>query len=642
MEEDADLYGVDSGGSTHQDCIDVGRQGQGSRSHKARADSGKGPQVQTTSSAQVPSKGASESNHLVERGDGYGTRARQTGQGKSLSQLGLVDAEFADEWADSFPWDCRGADLDLEVEDTSPNEQVGSFAGEPPTSCVVKSYFGSSSSSSHKPSSGSQALLRGQAGSLNGTSSRHTYWEGGDAYTALYGAKVPAATETQHRSPGSAHVGEPSKICNDLEEGMKQQLQALDQQVKWYEREREQLKKLQAQAEQSERDVSREREKLWREVEAEKRALHAEFDSERAALRKERKRLGQGAERQRQLLSEDREMIEERRRLQDRSEQLEEELREKERRWQRTVDRLQRQISDLTRKNQELEEEVRRANQQAQQAQHGPTWQEPRRSASAASARGRRASVPAGTTPKTSARLQGTNSGAQEVVSTRFRQLSSAGITPSRASRTATKVQVVGSTDMLAGVRRVSSPALLASAEEPAVESNRRLKDLPAHSAFSRQGHYDDRARTAASMASDGTPPTEDIREVRKLDGRIERIFVDGRREVEFANGLRKVMWADGRTSVMFQNGDQKEIHPDGVIVYQYSATGAVQTTLPDGSELYHFTDGQFERHNPDGSKEIRFPNGTSKQIFVDGSEEVCFADGTVRRTPSAVKTASQ
>ena len=93
-------------------------------------------------------------------------------------------------------------------------------------------------------------------------------------------------------------------------------------------------------------------------------------------------------------------------------------------------------------------------------------------------------------------------------------------------------------------------------------------------------------------------------------------------------------MWPDGQTSVMFQNGDLKEIRSDGVVVYHYRATGAVQTTLTDGTELYQFSDGQTERHSLDGSKEIRFPNGTTKKIYSNGSEEVCFADGTIKTTP--------
>jgi len=104
--------------------------------------------------------------------------------------------------------------------------------------------------------------------------------------------------------------------------------------------------------------------------------------------------------------------------------------------------------------------------------------------------------------------------------------------------------------------------------------------------------------------------------------------------ELCFNKPLTEVMWPDGQTSVMFQNGDLKEIRSDGVVVYHYRATGAVQTTLTDGTELYQFSDGQTERHCLDGSKEIRFPNGTTKKIYSNGSEEVCFADGTIKTTP--------
>merc|ERR1712060_15412 len=85
---------------------------------------------------------------------------------------------------------------------------------------------------------------------------------------------------------------------------------------------------------------------------------------------------------------------------------------------------------------------------------------------------------------------------------------------------------------------------------------------------------------SGTSTASSPHAPTNEVQEIRNLDGRVERVYVDGRREVEFSNGLRKVMWPDGQTSVLFQNGDQKEIRPDGNVVYHYCATGAVQTTL--------------------------------------------------------------
>ena len=46
------------------------------------------------------------------------------------------------------------------------------------------------------------------------------------------------------------------------------------------------------------------------------------------------------------------------------------------------------------------------------------------------------------------------------------------------------------------------------------------------------------------SVPSSNASNDGELRETRKLDGRVERIFVDGRREVEFSNGLKKVILA--------------------------------------------------------------------------------------------------
>ncbi|CAJ1331526.1 unnamed protein product [Effrenium voratum] len=365
----------------------------------------------------------------------------------------------------------------------------------------------------------------------------------------------------------------------------KARLTALDEELKKYEKENETLKKLQASARNAERDIAREREKLWKEVEAERTALHAEFDVERAALRKERRRLAEAADRQRQQLKEEKEAQEERQRLQEKADQLEEEMKEKEKRWQRTVDRLQRQVTEFTKKNSELQEEVKRLNQQAAQAQQSSWLKEV-----AAAKRG------------LSANRKRSGSVGPAVTNT----------VSSGSSNAAGRMESVASA--------ASAPIGGASGTSGAPPPSTALRGT-------------ETARPRAASATPKVSATEEVRETRRLDGRVERIFGDGRREVEFSNGLKKVMWPDGQTSVMFQNGDLKEIREDGVVVYHYRATGAVQTTLTDGTELYQFNDGQTERHCLDGSKEIRFPNGTTKKIFDDGSEEVCFADGTMKRT---------
>jgi len=370
------------------------------------------------------------------------------------------------------------------------------------------------------------------------------------------------------------------------------------------------------------------------EVEVERNALRTEFDAERAALKRERRRLAQGAERQRQQLAEDREAAEERKKLRERNEQLEEEMKEKDKRWQRTVDRLQRQINDITRKNQELQEEVKRANQQAQQALLS---QEEHRRSSSASALGRRGRSSTGM-PKASVHTSSHTASVEETASWKT-------VHPGRSNLLSGHPHVPCSR---ADTTKLPLNSLLRSGNTTPRRADHKSDRHGKSPLLNERGRGDQEEdlRHNAS-ASDNTPGAdvpllrhEEVQDVRALDGRIERSFKDGHREVEFANGLRKVMWPDGHITVLFLNGDRKEIHPDEVVVYHYKATQAMQTTLPDGTELYQFVDGQFERHRPDGTKEIQFPNGTSKWIFTDGSEEVRFADGTVRQTPASTQPA--
>ena len=335
--------------------------------------------------------------------------------------------------------------------------------GEPPTSDIVRSYFHKAPNASTAPST-----------KRNG---RSAHWEGGNAFTTLYGRTSPSdgsLSGAVSREGRKSSKSEPEDQAEASE--AKARLQALDEELKKYEKENETLKKLQAHAKQAERDIAREREKLWKEVEAERTALHAEFDVERAALRKERKRLAEVAERQRQQLREEREAAEETKRLTDRAEQLEEEMREKEKRWQRTVDRLQRQVTEFTRKNAELQDEVQRLNQQAAQTQQASWLKEVAAAKKGISARTRRA-------------------GSLGPQSTSARQLSRPDENDKRSSSVAPKPQ------------------------------------LP------------ETSQVAPQVAPQAASANGDVRETRKLDGRIERIFADGRREVEFSNGLKKVPW---------------------------------------------------------------------------------------------------
>ncbi|CAK9024183.1 unnamed protein product [Durusdinium trenchii] len=427
--------------------------------------------------------------------------------------------------------------LQLDAEEEEDTAEFSDLEGEPPTSDIVRSYF-------HRAVSSTAPAARPSP-----------HWEGSNAFETLYG-RAPGSAGKSSAAPSTRREGqrvsesEPSPSNVDQAE-VKARLQALDAELKKYEKENETLKKLQAHAKQAERDLAREREKLWKEVEAERTSLHAEFDVERAAMRKERRRLAENADRQRQQLREEREAAEERQRLTEHSKQLEEEMREKEKRWQRTVDRLQRQVTELSRKNGELQEEVQRLNQQAAQTQQASWLKEVAAVKRGISARRRTSSLG----PAVAA-------------------AGPAASTPGRASATGREVI------------EASAPC--------AADIERPSKQMPVSE-----------ARKSFDEKTDKAPQNE-VRETRNLDGRVERIFVDGRREVEFSNGLKKIMWPDGQTSVLFQNGDLKEIRPDGVVVYHYRATGAVQTTLNDGTELYQFSDGQTECHSLDGSKEIR------------------------------------
>jgi len=510
-----------------------------------------------------------------------------------------------DEWADILPWDCTVPDPYLEREldvDVAPLDRYSAIPlpGEPPTSKVVKSYF--------QPATTPNIRQCERSVEKRVHAARHSHWEGDAAYGTPYGLtnsrlqKVPSTPEFQNAGWASESQQVQRGEAFQREETVR--LEALNQQIQKYEKESEQLKKLQGQVEQSERDLAREREKLHKEVEAERQAIHAEFDSEHAALKRDRRRLVQAAERQRQQLSDDREAAEEHKRMRERTEQLEEELREKDKRWTRTMERLQRQVGDLTKKNQELEEEVKRAGSQAQQSE----FTQPPRSSSA---RGRRPSSVARTrtpTPSSAARMDvGPPSEAWQALSGTSR--ASSGEARSRG--------------------RPSGESL--GAEHGVSASNISSAGGTEHGDV----YLANPAQRSATPGRHGENAGSDVRETRNKEGRTERVFGDGRSEIEFANGLKKVMHPDGRTQVFFQNGDEKEIRPDGVIVYSYFATKAVQTTLPDGCELYQFQAGQFEKHHPDGSQEIHFPNGTTKRIQSDGSEEVTFPDGTMRRTAS-------
>lgn len=342
------------------------------------------------------------------------------------------------------------------------------------------------------------------------------------------------------------------------------QLRLLDVQIERFRRDSEALERLQAQAEMTERELVYEREELKREIEAERAALRAELDSERETLRRERHWLDQEVERQRLTIAS------ERLEMRERIGNLETQLGSKEQQWKDSADNLRRQVEELAKKNRELSEGL----------------QNPAATA---------ACMPIRPCAKQDSPITRETSGPNAVGDGAI------------INAVADAKGGVGCNG-LSTLKVPPLPELTLSPEH--VDSSIDVSCIGAA--------WEPTPSLQDSISAEGIVVSEVSRR-----GRAERVFSDGRREVVFANGLRKVEWTDGRTSVLFQNGDLKETYADGTVVYRYHSTQAVQTTLPDGTNVYCFPGGQVERHFSDGSKEIEFANGAWKHIAADGSEEV-------------------
>ena len=98
-------------------------------------------------------------------------------------------------------------------------------------------------------------------------------------------------------------------------------------------------------------------------------------------------------------------------------------------------------------------------------------------------------------------------------------------------------------------------------------------------------------------------------------DGKIIKIYSNNKKEINFQSGVKKEIFEDGYQLVHFPNGDMKQHFPDDKIVYYFNETKTVQTTYPDGLNVFKFNNNQVEKHYPDGSKFIIFPNGTKRRI---------------------------
>jgi len=101
--------------------------------------------------------------------------------------------------------------------------------------------------------------------------------------------------------------------------------------------------------------------------------------------------------------------------------------------------------------------------------------------------------------------------------------------------------------------------------------------------------------------------------------GKVERLYRSGRCEVLYATGTRKDVLPSGLQTVFFCNGDVKQTATSRRVVYYHAEAETTHVSEPDGTQLYHFPNGQVERHFADGLKEIVFADGSLKVILPSG-----------------------
>ena len=65
-----------------------------------------------------------------------------------------------------------------------------------------------------------------------------------------------------------------------------------------------------------------------------------------------------------------------------------------------------------------------------------------------------------------------------------------------------------------------------------------------------------------------------------------------------------------------------KQNYLDGKSKYFFKDANTVQTSYPNGIQIFKFYNGQIEKHFPNGLKKIFFPNGTIDYIFDNQKEE--------------------
>ena len=121
------------------------------------------------------------------------------------------------------------------------------------------------------------------------------------------------------------------------------------------------------------------------------------------------------------------------------------------------------------------------------------------------------------------------------------------------------------------------------------------------------------------------------IKTASTTDGKTINLYTNNKREVIFQSGVRKEIFNDNHQIVYFTNGDLKQIFPNGTSVYYFNDAKTVQTSYPDGIQVFKFNGGQIEKHYPNGTKQIVFPDGSLRYILSNGYEETHYKNKTVQ-----------
>ena len=108
--------------------------------------------------------------------------------------------------------------------------------------------------------------------------------------------------------------------------------------------------------------------------------------------------------------------------------------------------------------------------------------------------------------------------------------------------------------------------------------------------------------------ADEGRPLQEDIHP----DGKVERAYRSGRVQISYPTGTRKDVLPNGVQTVVFSNGDVKQTGVDKRVVYYYSEAATTHVSESNGTQLYHFPNGQVHTRGPAPSPRTRMARSST------------------------------